>query len=95
MIIEKYTYYQTEKTREKTIAEEKLKQEQTEKQLDKTKNDITKPNTVTPNVNQAKPAVADTLNDSVKDIKLKRLRLEEQKLRSESDSTKKAKKIPD
>ncbi|MCL6098526.1 MAG: hypothetical protein M1391_08125, partial [Bacteroidetes bacterium] len=96
-IIEKYTYYMTEKVREKTIQEEKQKAELTKQQLDKAKTEAEnqKQNAVKTEITPTKPAVADTLNDSVRKINLRRQLPEEKKPQTESDSTKKTKKIPD
>ena len=90
----KYTYYQTEKIREKTIQDEKLKAEQ---QLDKAKTEAEnqKQNAVKTEIAPTKPAIADTLNDSVRKINLRKQMLDREKPQSESDSTKKVKKIPD
>ena len=96
-ILPKYTAYQTEKIREKTIQEEKQKAELTKQQLDKAKTEAEnqKQNAVKTETAPTKPAIADTLNDSVRKINLKRQLPGEKKPQSESDSTKKIKRIPD
>ncbi len=95
-IMEKYTYYQTERVRQKTIQEEKLRAEQTlqpNKTKDETANQNPKPTKT--EIGPAKPAVADTLSDSIKNRKPNRSVLDEQKLKSNSDSTMKTKKVTD
>lgn len=97
-IIGKYTYYVNEKAKEKTIEEEKLKQEQIQQQQNIAKNgtENLNPDAVKPNVVPVKPAVADTLEDEIKNINLlKRLREKERKLQPVPDSTKKIKRVPD
>lgn len=96
-IMQKYTNYQTEKIREKTLQDQKIKDEQAKQQQDKkkTETDNKVQNEVKKETVPQKPVEKEVPSDSVKNKVLNRMQPNEKKPIPDADTTKKAKKIPD